>query len=202
MKDWKVRHKAICGRALDFEAAVKAAIPRVPEALVTSQIGPSIPPFKRTPALINHIRKLSLQPKLDLVVRTSSQPDREQFSNLDFEKFKPVQNLVRSHREIAMTTGDRTAVAKLYQFIVWFAMAKHFDQIHGWDYEVMIQQIAKEFTFPELKVAMIEMQTLQFRDQLSRPYVILFRFSPWLNRLHLLIGPCLLHWILVSGFSI
>ena len=58
-----------------------------------------------------------------------------------------------------MTTGDKAAVAKLCQFIVWFCMA---NKTHSLDFEVMIQQMAKEFAFPELKAAMIEMQTLQF----------------------------------------
>jgi len=48
-------------------------------------------------------------------------------------------------------------------------LANHYDKTRSLDLEVMIQQMAKEFTFPELKAAMIEMQTLQFRDQFSRP---------------------------------
>lgn len=153
----------------------------MPDTPGTSQIGPSIPPFKRNPALINHIRQLSLHPTVDFVLRTSSLPDREQITHLDFP-FEPVQKLVRSHREIAMTTGDKTAVAKLCQFIVWFGMAKHLDQMYGWEFETVIQQMAKEFAFPELKAAMIEMQTLQFRDAFQRPYVIPPRSSLLSNR--------------------
>ena len=47
-------------------------------------------------------------------------------------------------------------------------MANRYDKTHSLDFEVMIQQMAKEFAFPELKAVMIEMQTLQFRDQFSR----------------------------------
>ena len=61
-----------------------------------------------------------------------------------------------------MTTGDKAAVAKPCQFIVWFCMTNHYDKTHSLDFEVMIQQMVKEFAFPKLKAAMIEMQTLQF----------------------------------------
>ena len=166
-KDWKARRKVICGKTLDFESAVKAAVLATSGVPVTSQVGPSIPPFKRTPSFVDHIRQLNLQLKADLV-QTISQLDRQQFTTLHFP-FKPVQTLVRSHRETAVTTGDKAAVAKLCQFIVWTCIANHYDKTHSLDFEVMIQQMAKEFAFPELKAAMIEMQTLQFRDQFSRP---------------------------------
>lgn len=168
-KDWKSRHKAICGKALsDIEAAVKAAVPPTVDA---PAIGPSIPPFKRSPALTLHVCQLNSAPDVDLFLRISSRPDREQFTRMSIP-FKPVQTVLRSHRDIAMTTGDKTAVAKLCQFIVWFFMAKNFDQSSGWDFEAMTQQMAKEFAIPELKAAMIELQTLQFQDRLSTPLVI------------------------------
>ena len=110
-KDWKARRKVICGKTLDFESAVKAAVLATSGVPVTSQVGPSIPPFKRTPSFVDHIRQLNLQPKADLV-QTISQLDRQQFTTLHFP-FEPVQILVRSCRETAMTTGDKAAVAKL-----------------------------------------------------------------------------------------
>ena len=107
-KDWKARHKAICGKTFDFESAVKAAVP----ARLLSPVKLVHLPFKRTPSLVDHIRQLNLQPKADLV-QTISQLDRQQFTTLHFP-LKPVQILVWSHRETAMTTGDKAAVAKLF----------------------------------------------------------------------------------------
>lgn len=158
----------MCGKALDFETAVKVAVASTDTA--TCQIGPSAPPFKRTLALIDHIRKLNDSPKTDLFIRTKSDPGPESFTKLDFDGFKPIQDLIRSHREIAMTTGDKTAIAKLCHHVIWLILAKHFDDDKwGWDCDAMIQQMAKEYAFPGLKGALIEMQRLLFLDPFKRP---------------------------------
>lgn len=68
-----------------------------------------------------------------------------------------------------MTTGDKTAVAKLCEFMVWHLLAKQSDEQAGWDFEAMIKQLENEFFFPGLKDAMLEMQTIQFQDPFMRP---------------------------------
>ncbi|KAJ7457888.1 hypothetical protein FB451DRAFT_590208 [Mycena latifolia] len=70
--DWKPNHKAICGKPLNFDAVANPVLARPPSSLASSVIGPPVEGYKRSPALNRQITALSEVPKLDYIVKGSS----------------------------------------------------------------------------------------------------------------------------------
>ncbi|KAK0444953.1 uncharacterized protein EV420DRAFT_1648677 [Desarmillaria tabescens] len=171
--DYKSRHKAICGKEMGLEDAVETALKaRGPPKPTVTQIGPAVEGFKRSPALLHHIFKLNRDPKTDLYIRIKEGTDSEDcFMRMD-TPFPPIQNLIRAARDKAMITGDRQSAALVCHFTVWFLLAKGLDKERGWDFKAMIDEMTKEYEFPDLKKAMLELQVRQFRDPFMRPPLV------------------------------
>ncbi|KAF7358025.1 MYND-type domain-containing protein [Mycena venus] len=171
--DWKSNHKAICGKALSFDAVSK---PKLTYAR-TSEEMPSIPTpaesalvigaptgsYKRTPLLIAQIDRLNRFPKLDYVITDSSTP-----WNMDFPD-PEAQSLFRKCREKAMATGDRQSIAIMAHFLCWMAIGHKPTLESGVTPNVIVGQLKKEYLFDELHLAVAEMQQLQNRDPFRRP---------------------------------
>jgi hypothetical protein len=54
-------------------------------------------------------------------------------------------------------------------YISRFVMAKHLGETHGWDYNEIVDEWAKEFEFPTLREEMVKLQDAQFADPFRRP---------------------------------
>ncbi|SJL05404.1 uncharacterized protein ARMOST_08771 [Armillaria ostoyae] len=185
--DYKSRHKAICGKEMGLEEAVSTALKaRGPPKPTVSQIGPAVDGFKRSPALLHHIFRLNQNPKIDLYLRIKEGTDSEDcFMKID-TPFPPIQNLLRAARDKAMTTGDRHSAVLVCHHTVWFCLAKGYDKELGWDFKAMIDQMAREYEFPDLKKAMLELQMKQLRDPLRRPPLVQsLSPSDWLGYLRI-----------------
>ena len=140
-------------------------MPIEPEETVALKppVGPAVKGFKRSPALLEHIRFLSIRPDIDLFIK---HPDRfVPSTNL----FTPITKLVRDAREKAMTTGDRETVAKLCHYAVWWCLAMRLDKDAENFCDVAINRMGEEYEYPKLKDAVMELQRLQYQDPVRRP---------------------------------
>ncbi|KAL0576164.1 hypothetical protein V5O48_005805 [Marasmius crinis-equi] len=167
-EDWKPHHKAFCGKPLTAETALQSAPPLepedVPEAL---QVGPTRKGYRRSPSLIHHVYRLNSNPDADIFLNTGTGQDG--FVKVDVAPHPSIQKRVRAARDKAMCEGDKTSAALLCHFEIWFFWAKHADTKQGFDFKRMVDQLEQDFNFPELKQAMLEMQTRQRRDPVRRP---------------------------------
>jgi len=50
-----------------------------------------------------------------------------------------------------------------------FLLAKHYDESHGFQMKMVLDQWIKEFEFPTLKEEMLKLQDAQFTDLYQRP---------------------------------
>ncbi|KAK0207959.1 hypothetical protein DFS33DRAFT_1484409 [Desarmillaria ectypa] len=166
--DHKSRHKAICGKEIGLEEAVSTALKaRGPPKPTFSQTGTAVDGFKRSLDLLYHVFKLNQDPEADLYLRTKEGIDSEDcFTRID-TPFLPIQNLIRAARDKAMITGDRVPL-----YILWFCLSKGLDKERSWDFKVMIDQMAKEYEFLDLKKAMPELQVKPLRDPVMRPPLV------------------------------
>ncbi|THV02727.1 hypothetical protein K435DRAFT_836239 [Dendrothele bispora CBS 962.96] len=175
VKDWRIRHKEICGKHVStIDEALKSSAPRTAiPAPSSSQIGPPVSGYKRSPFLVGHIRELDMNPKVDFVLRIGP----NEFVNID-TPYPPIQKLFRAARDKAMTTGDKVTVAELCHYIIWFCRAKWYDKEKGFNFDATIEQMEKEFEFPELRKAMLEMQDRQWADAQYRRPPLVYSLSP------------------------
>lgn len=105
-----------------------------------------------------------MRPRVDFVVHTT--PDE----TLDFQTVQqPVRTLFRAARKVAFETGDREATAKICHFLIWFLRAKLADVQNRWDLNYTVDQMEKEFAFPDLRLAMKELEELRSADDFRRP---------------------------------
>ncbi|RDB15890.1 hypothetical protein Hypma_003618 [Hypsizygus marmoreus] len=116
--DWP-RHKQICGKKMTLATAQSTALPRQKVAAKTIdisqlQIGPTIGGYKRSPALIAQVHRLNLEPSVDYFLTHSSGETTS--VSLGFDP--SLQRGFRTIRDRAVTTGDRSAVAALGEFLM------------------------------------------------------------------------------------
>ncbi|KAJ7657380.1 hypothetical protein DFH06DRAFT_1198093 [Mycena polygramma] len=166
--DWKVNHKPIRGKALSFDSASK---PRVQTSGLGSSyaepvIGPPSGSYKRSPLLVELIKKLNEPPQYDYIIG-------DYLANMDL--YNPEVKLAfRKCREKAMATGDRQSIAVMAHFLCWTSMDDNFQR--GVTPNVIVDQL-KEYLFDELHLAVTEMQQRQNMDPFRRP-VLLSTMSP------------------------
>ncbi|KAJ6594809.1 hypothetical protein B0H19DRAFT_1225818 [Mycena capillaripes] len=180
--DWKVNHKAICGKALSFDAVSKLKLTGhglLPtESANTSTpaappvIGAPVGSYERSPLLVKLVNTLNRRPKIDYIISDSLEvpvfmdfPDPE------------AQSLFRKCREKAMTTGDRQSVAVMAHFLCWMSMDNQSVIEQGATTDVIVGQLKKEYLFDDLPLAVTEMQQRQNRDPFKRP-ILLSSMSP------------------------
>ncbi|KAL0565534.1 hypothetical protein V5O48_016489 [Marasmius crinis-equi] len=170
LKDWKPNHKAICGKPITAETAQQAFVARKPSNAPDSrQVGPPRDGFRRSPALVEHVHKLNLTPKVDLYARVFRGNGQRNFITLD-NPFKPVQAIVRAARDEAMCAGNKESAALLCHYHVWLLWVQHHDEKNGCDLHLMLEQMEKEFEMKDtLKDMILEMEEVQQKDPLTRP---------------------------------
>ncbi|KAK1220707.1 hypothetical protein PQX77_016533 [Marasmius sp. AFHP31] len=167
-KDWKVRHKTICGKPLTVETALESAPPLRPQSVPdVRSVAPTRNGFRRSPSLVEHVFKLNNNPGADIFLNTGT--GRGGFMKLDFAPHPNIQKRVRDTRDKAKCEGDKPSPALLCHLFVWFCWAKHADTKNGFNFKRMDEQMKKDFDFSELKQAMLELEERQRRDFFQRP---------------------------------
>lgn len=122
-KDWKARHKPICGKPISLETAANTAVhpptSKKPENFWEDVddligIGPAINGYERTPHLVRQISMLNKMPQAEYIL----------FSALGVAHPILLQHniflmmLFREARNLAMTKGDSEAIADMCQYLV------------------------------------------------------------------------------------
>ncbi|KAJ6468105.1 hypothetical protein C8R47DRAFT_1151819 [Mycena vitilis] len=198
--DWKANHKAICGKALNFDAVSKPKLTglgpspaelepqsQTPESVqkrpqpslepaaipapAVSVIGPPAGNYTRSSLLEDLVKKLNRAPKIDYIFADALDPICIDFPDPE------AQSLFRKCREKAMTTGDRQSIAVMAHFLCWMTMEDQRFVGKGATPNVIVAQLKKEYSFDELPLAVAEMQQRQNRDPFKRP-VLLSSMSP------------------------
>ena len=158
---------------VERQHAERTAQQKIPKSVV----GPAVGGFKRPEALEYHILKLSNIPpgpsRADILVRIS--PTQTLDIVFPFEPAE-VRNICIGVRDLAMTKGDRVAVATLCHYLVWMMASSRFPQEKltlgvRTTWEHVLQQMSEEYDYPlpSLKVAVKELQERQTQDLARRP---------------------------------
>ncbi|KAJ7633246.1 hypothetical protein FB45DRAFT_1027342 [Roridomyces roridus] len=164
--DWKAGHKKECGRWLQFEDLPLST----PEQHSSgSRIGPPLHGFKRSGALICQVSALNT---------LSSEKEYHIFLENDCVLYvsfpdPSIRAAFRACRDKALMTGDRRAVAMLAHFLRFIYCNDPQPQGIRVDQAAIMKQIMDEYEFPELVVAVNEMEQQMYRDAARRPYVLL-----------------------------
>ncbi|KAJ7466912.1 hypothetical protein FB451DRAFT_1178177 [Mycena latifolia] len=165
--DWKLRHHTACGKALDFDTASQPIVHPTSVRNSDQRIPLPVDGYKRSLALADQVTELNLAPTIDYRLYT----DSGAVLRVDFGAGPCIQAPFRRHREVAMTTGDRDSIAKMAHFLC-AAMMTTDTASHGVGLitsTMIVEQLAREFVFDDLREAVLEMQELQNRDPERRP---------------------------------
>ncbi|KAJ6594667.1 hypothetical protein B0H19DRAFT_1247324 [Mycena capillaripes] len=162
--DWKLRHKAVCCKPLDFETVTKAVEHPISASTSDTRIGSPIDGFKRSIALTAQVTALNVNPAVDYQLYDG----HNQPLDVDFGADTYPQWRFRVNRELAMTTGDRTSVARMAHFICAMWLSKRKSDRRGITPNMIVAQLAREFAFDGLRDAVLAMQQLQNADPLRR----------------------------------
>ncbi|KAJ7121977.1 hypothetical protein C8R43DRAFT_1241306 [Mycena crocata] len=166
--DWKLRHKAACGRPLDFETASQVIEHPTSAHNADKRIGPAINGYKRSLALAAQVTEINKCPKYDYhLYDRNNEPVK-----FDFGEGTYVQDIFRGYRERAMTTGDPECVAMIAHFLCATFLSKPPAYFRGVTPKMIVAQLAREYAFDGLREAVLEMQELQNRDPLKRPPLV------------------------------
>ncbi|KAK7063562.1 hypothetical protein R3P38DRAFT_2819103 [Favolaschia claudopus] len=182
--DWKARHKQICGKAMTVKECEETAnlLPK-PEvsAAISKLVGPPEKGFKR---LLNEFGGAGTD--YILITRTM----RRLRINIEDEGEK---NAFRRFRELALSTGERRAVAALGQFLVkgpGGTYAKKFGGPHaalggpvvqlGLDRQDAFDQLQREYEF-DVKSAVEQLERKRGNDGMTEveKEILLEYFRSW-----------------------
>lgn len=132
--------------------------------------------YKRSLDLVAQVSLLNFNPLVDYYIYD---PNNTAIAVL-FVDIGYLQTLFRACREIVMTTGDPYFIATVAHFLCAMLIPKNL-HTQGITCNMIVSQLAREFVFDDLRGAVLEMQELQNRDPLRRPYdlitIMLFTFS-------------------------
>ncbi|KAJ7765075.1 hypothetical protein DFH07DRAFT_955909 [Mycena maculata] len=160
--DWKLRHKAVCGKPMDFDTVSAPIVHPVSAHNADTRIGPPTNGFKRTTALIAQVTKLNRDPRADYFLYKRG---GDAFI-VDYASRTDGENIFRAQREVAMTTGDRETVAMLAHYLCWTLIER---PAPGLTPTMIVAQLAREFEFEGLRGAVLDMQERQNADPFRRP---------------------------------
>ncbi|KDR82287.1 hypothetical protein GALMADRAFT_264462 [Galerina marginata CBS 339.88] len=140
--NWKIEHKLICGKPLDYETAANLS-KIVPKPKHPSGFPPPAPGFKRPLELLNQMQRLSEQPTYDYAVTRSVFENDEDTGYISYTI--PVDKVrFRAHRDRAINTGNRTSVALICEYILWdIKMRKATD----FRREKVVEQLSREYAW-------------------------------------------------------
>ncbi|KAF7986034.1 hypothetical protein HWV62_41390 [Athelia sp. TMB] len=160
-KDWKNRHKATCGKELDLQSAYESAtfIPENARTALPGIVGPPAKGFKRTVELLQQISHLEHYTQADYAVTRSVYQNNED-TGLMFYTSPLAKAHFRARRDKAMTTGDQASVAYICEYILWDIESR---RASDFVVEKVIQQLSREYAFPGLAQAMVNLKAI--RDQ-------------------------------------
>jgi hypothetical protein len=167
--DWKLRHKAICGKPLDFDTVSRAV--EHPLSAFTSDmrtIGSPIDGYKRSLALTAQVTALNMNPTVDYrLYDTHNAP-----VDVNLGAGYP-QEIFRAGRVYAMTTGDELCVGFIAHYLcLWFlAKAEDGSSHRGITPKMIVAQLAREFELDRLGETVLAVQQMQNEHPLRRPFV-------------------------------
>ncbi|KAJ7174122.1 hypothetical protein C8R43DRAFT_977139 [Mycena crocata] len=157
-KDWKPRHKVMCGKPLDIETVSKAIAdslePTDAAVHATEYIGSPADGFKRSEFLAGQVVWLNEHLKVDY--RLMDEKGFEGDLTIQSEAHPMTKHIFRIYREMAMTQGKILPVSILTHFLCWFARLCKHDAI-GLTPSAIVSQLAREF---DLDVAFLRQEVL------------------------------------------
>ncbi|KAJ7633228.1 hypothetical protein FB45DRAFT_1058175 [Roridomyces roridus] len=160
--DWKAGHKKECGKWLQLEdLTCSTPEPQAP------RVGPPVSGSKRSVGLrfqIAALNRHSLDYEYIITIPNG-------YAYFAFPH-PPIGAAFRACRDKALTTGDRRAVAMLAHFFFSVCTNDPRPQRIGVDLAAMIAQIQDEFQFPEILLAVKEMEQRMSLDAGGRPPLI------------------------------
>ncbi|CAK5278691.1 unnamed protein product, partial [Mycena citricolor] len=158
-EDWSLRHKAICGKAMDFEMASSASS-SLSAILKSSNVAPS-------DILANQIELCTSTPCADYFILS---PEKFDFEGISFAHTPSFSVAFRKCRDHAFETRDPTSLARMAHFLCWSSLVPGSERA-GVTPRVIVVQLAMEFqTSPEgLNLGILGMQKLQKADPWKRP---------------------------------
>lgn len=130
-----------------------------------SQFGPAKNGFKRTPQLINHMRYLDLYPDTDFFAYVDPAGGPRSLTI----RHPLVRKVFRAARERAMVDGSKEAAAEMCHYLIWYYRAMLTDVQYGWDLNRAVDEMEKEFEYPNLRLAFKRLQDQQWADEFKRP---------------------------------
>ncbi|KAJ7225219.1 hypothetical protein B0H12DRAFT_1149311 [Mycena haematopus] len=164
--DWKLRHKAVCGKPLDFETVSRSVENPVCAPTAATRIGLPINGYKRSLALTAQVTALNLNPTVDYQLFDANNNPM----NIDFGAGQYPQFAFRARRELAMTTGHRGCVALMAHYLCALLIAKGGpSKFRGITSNMIVAQLSREFDIADLRESVLAAQLLQNQDPLHRP---------------------------------
>ncbi|KAF8181707.1 hypothetical protein K438DRAFT_1767787 [Mycena galopus ATCC 62051] len=167
--DWDLRHKAICGKPLDFETATRSVEHPISASNSETPIGPPVNGYKRSLALTTQVTALNRNPTVDYQLYDV---DKDPV-NITFGAGQYTQVVFRAHRELAMTEGDRICVVRMAHYLCALVMYNWVnngpEELRRITPRMVIAQLAREYVFDDLHDAVLAIQLLQNQDPLRRP---------------------------------
>ncbi|KAJ7656786.1 hypothetical protein DFH06DRAFT_1198572 [Mycena polygramma] len=165
--DWKPRHKATCGKPLDFET-ISRAIPHPTELSLrdaAERIGPPVAAYKRPLALVAQVSWLNLNPAFNYNLNTVD--DQEWHVRCD----PTTSFFFRLFRDNAMTEGTIHAIGVVTHFLCWYAIVQN---VEGITSAGIVSQLAREFEMDVelLKKHVLILEDMQKEDPQQRPLLL------------------------------
>ncbi|KAJ7137242.1 hypothetical protein C8R46DRAFT_1137979 [Mycena filopes] len=162
--DWKLRHKAMCGKPIDFETASQVVEHPFSVASSESRIGAPVGGYTRTVALVSQVTRLNGEPTVDYFV----QNDEGAATTINFGANSYLQALFRDRRDRAMTTGNLFCVGALAHYLCAVFLSMKPEDRDGVTSNSIVAQFEREFDV-DVRDLVLSAQQVQNRDPLHRP---------------------------------
>ncbi|KAJ7812382.1 hypothetical protein B0H14DRAFT_3752600 [Mycena olivaceomarginata] len=164
--DWMLRHKVICGKALDFETVSRVV--EHPLSASTSDmrtIGPPIGGYRRSLALTAQVTALNTNPTVNYQLYDA----HNEPVNVDLGAGQYPQQFFRATIELAMTTGNEVCLGFIAHYLCVWSVAKDGLPYREITPKMIVAQLAREFEFDKLRETVLAAQQMQNQDPLRRP---------------------------------
>lgn len=144
-----------------------------------SRIPPATSGFKRSIALLGQIQSLNQTNPPDYTLHAGTMAYTMDFKN------PAVKAAFTECRNRALTTGDRESVATMTHLLCWITLTdKGLLASGGPSSQDIVDQLKREYNFPELSIAVQEMHARTLRNSDCRPYVPLHSHDFVFTSLH------------------
>ncbi|KAJ7034047.1 hypothetical protein C8F04DRAFT_601211 [Mycena alexandri] len=162
--DWKLRHKAVCGKPIDFDTASQVFEHPISAQGSQSRIGPPVDGYKRSLALALQVTELNQHPTVDYHLYDGD----GKLLRFDFGAGSYPQMVFRVRREMAMTTGHRGCIGLMAHFLCSMFLSMKPEKRRGITSNMIVAQFAREFAI-DVRGLVLAAQQLQDADPLHRP---------------------------------